>query len=161
MDRIVDPSSPQVASLVKKARMMFGGMTGNEKLFAFLTVAKGGGQYGIGVAILGEAGYLPDVFSDLFPTEEDALEFTMAAHKHMGYIEDTAQYIIMDTMRRSEFDREQNSPLIKVKLDIEQIDHAIEALEFLDDHQTDLIDRLRAAKEELEYRLEDLPAMKR
>lgn len=161
MDRIVDPSSPQVANAVKTARILFGGMTGNEKLFAFTPVPAGGGQYGLGIAILGESGYLPDVISDRFPSEMDALEFCIAAHKSMGYVEDTAQAIIIDTMRRSEFNREQESPLIKVKLDLEQIDHAIDALELLDDHQTDVVVKLREAKEELEYRLEDLPAMKR
>lgn len=161
MDRIVDPSSPQVANLVKAARMYFGGMTGNEKLFAFLPVQKDGGEYGIGVAILGEAGYMSDVFSDRFPTDMDALEFTIAAHKHMGYVEDTAQYIIADTMHRSRLAREATSDKIQVKLDMEQIDHVIEALEFLDSHDTDVIDVLRDAKELLEHRLEDLPAMKR
>ncbi|NTF18098.1 hypothetical protein G6L37_06745 [Agrobacterium rubi] len=161
MDRLVDPSSPEVASVVKTARTLFGGMTGNEKLFAFTPVPAARGEYGIGIAILGEAGYLPDVLSNRFPSEMDALEFCIAAHKSMGYVEDTAQAIIIDTMRRSEFNREQASPLINVKLDIEQIDHAIEALEFLDDHQTNVVDKLREAKEELEYRLEDIPAMRR
>lgn len=167
MDRIVDPSSPEVRRLVAGARRFFGGMTGNEKLFAFVPIATGRvdrdgiGEHKIAVAILGEAGYVTDVFSDSFPSEADAIEFCMAAHKSMGYVEDTAQAIIIDTMRRSADAREQASDKIKVKLDIEQIDHAIEALEFLDDHQTDVVDRLRGAKEELEHRLEDLPAMKR
>lgn len=161
MDRIIDPSSPQVADVVKTARLMFGGRTGNEKLFAFTPILQRDGDYGLGLAILGEAGYVPDAFSNRFPDEMAALEFCIAAHKNMGYVEDTAQFIIMDTMRRSEFKREENSPFIKVKLDIEHLNHAIEALEFLDDDQTDVLDKLRDAKEELEYRLEDVPAMKR
>lgn len=167
MNRIVEPSSPEVKRVVDGARIFFGGMTGNEKLFAFAPIATGRvdkdgvGEHKLAVAILGEAGYVADVFSDRFPSESDAIEFCIAAHKSMGYAEDTAQAIIMDTMRRSADLREQKSDKIEVKLDIEQIDHAIEALEYFDRHDTDVIDRLRGAREELGYRIEDQPALRR
>jgi hypothetical protein len=156
----ISPSSPEVTEAVDYVRRIFGGRTGNEKLFAFTPITRGGG-FGIGVAILGDAGYLPDIVSETFADYAAADLFCSAANKSMGYSDDTAQAIVIDTMRRSEFNREQKSEKVSVKLDLEQLEEAIHAIEFMDSGDTDVLDVLNDAKEELLARADSPAAMAR
>jgi hypothetical protein len=153
----MEASAPEVKAAVDYARLMFGGRTGNEKIFAF-TPFLVGGEYGMGIAILGEAGYVSSIFAERFPNYDTASDFCAAANKSMGYSDDTAQAIIIDTMNRSEFSRDQKSDKVSIKLDAAQIDHAIEALEFLGNDDTDVLDVLQDAKEQLAERFETSPS---
>jgi hypothetical protein len=153
MDRL-DVYPQPVKDVINYARRMFGGTTGNEKIFAFTPIQSSGTEYGIGIAILGEAGYVANAFSSIgFDDYGKASDFCDQLHGALGYSKETAQVIVIDTMQRSTFKREQESDTITVKLDSEQLEHAIEALDDLARGDTDVRDILQDAKDELDERL--------
>jgi hypothetical protein len=154
MDRL-DAYPQPVKDVINYARRMFGGMTGNEKIFAFTPVQSSGIEHGIGIAILGEAGYVANAFSSIaFDDYSKASDFCDQLHGALGYSKETAHVIVIDTMQRSTFKREQESDTITVKLNAEQLEHAIEALDDLARDDTDVRDILMDAKDELDERLE-------
>ncbi len=155
MDRL-DAYPQQVKDVINYARRLFGGMTGNEKIFAFTPIQSSGPQYGIGIAILGEAGYVSNAFPTIeFDDFKKASDFCDLLHGALGYSKETAQVIVIDTMQRSSFKREQESDTVAVKLDSEQLAHALDALSehFSNDHDSDVEEILQVAKDELDERL--------
>jgi hypothetical protein len=129
---------------------------GEGKIFAYVPFqGRFAPNWSIGVATLGEAGYTPAPMNIHFPTYNQASDFCDDLRRHIGFDEETATAIIMDTMRRSEVKREQEGDKINVKLDGEQLAHALDALSehFSDDHDSDVESILQDAKDELDERL--------
>lgn len=155
MNRL-DVYPQQVKDVINYAQRMFGGATGNEKIFAFTPIQSSGSEYGIGVAILGEAGYISNAFTSIsFADYGKASDFCDQLHGALGYSKETAQVIVIDTMQRSTFKREQESDKVTIKLDSEQLAHALDALSehFSNDHDSDVESILQDAKDELDERL--------
>jgi hypothetical protein len=137
---------------------------GEGKIFAYVPFQgrHSSDYWSIGVATLGESGYSPAPVNIHFPTYDQASEFCEDLRRHIGFDADTATAIVMDTMRRSEFKREQESDTVTVKINAEQLEHAIEALDEFDDRgDTDVRDILQDAKDELDERLESSPTFAR
>lgn len=150
MDRL-DAYPKEVREIIEGTRTMIGGATGNEKIFAYTPAMTRDNQFTIGVAILGEAGYIPSMFSSVvFPDHSAASDFCAKLHGALGYSEETATVIILDTMKRSEFKRDQKDGIVTVKLETEQLEEVIAALEFYDQDQTYVLEVFESAKQELD-----------
>lgn len=114
-------------------------------------------KYRIGTAILGEAGYIPNLPARTFSTEEEASDYIEKLHKAFGTSEDTATAIIGDTMARSRRRQEAAQGLATVALDADEIESLIEAASEFDpslsgedsNEMTSALDKLRDALDEL------------
>jgi hypothetical protein len=149
MDRL-DAYPQQVKDVINYTRLMLGGATGNEKIFAFTPAMTYQNDYSIGVATLGESGYNANMFHSIrFPDYNAASDFCETLNGALGYSSDTATVIIIDTMKRSEFKRDQENGIVTVKLDTEQLGEVIAALEEYDNDDTNVLEVFESAKEEL------------
>lgn len=152
MDRL-EAYPKDVRNWVSYARATYGGASGHENVFVFVPAIINDRFSGIGVAILGEAGYTLGAVTELFESYDAASFYADKLNDALGYSKNTAQAVIADTMHRSAFKREQEGDTITVKLNSEQLEHAIEALDDLARGDTDVRDILQDAKDELDERL--------
>ncbi|WP_353645733.1 hypothetical protein [Mesorhizobium sp. WSM2239] len=111
------------------------------KLFAFAAVTTRSSQFGIGIAVLGEAGYSVPQKREVFPTYDAASDRADQLNKELGYTQDTALAIIADTMIRQSHKRdvihrlrdvldeaEANGTLNRLHIDRDTIDTFVEAV---------------------------------
>ncbi len=139
-------------------------IAGEGKIFAYEPFqGRYAPNWSIGVATLGEAGYIPAPINIHFPTYDQASDFCGDLHCQLGFDANTATVIVMDTMRRSELNREQESDTISVKMNAERIEHALEAVrEFYSMvYNSDVEEVLQEAKDALDERLGSTSAFHR
>lgn len=151
MDRL-DAYPPRVKDTLNYLQVMFGGPTGNEKLYAFTPhQLPGSGFWVAGVAILGEPGFVLGPVTERFNEYAEVQEFIDQLHGALGYSPETAIAIIADTMARSELRTNAREGVVQVKLTEEQLEHAIAAIWEFDDrtHQSNVQEVLEAARDDL------------
>jgi hypothetical protein len=101
-----------------------------------------GDTWGIGVAILGKSGYITNMLSEHFATEEAAAGHAGKLNAAVGYSQETVDAVIADTMRRSNALREAADEIVTLKLTREQLQSVRMALQdgyAVDDEAFDLI----------------------
>lgn len=101
-------------------------------LIAFAaTMIPGRNEYGVGVAVLGDAGYAPT--EKRFDTYEEASAFCDEANPLTGMSEKMSTLIIMDTMRRSEHNRRKAEGFISISLRAGDARTLLDALDEVED----------------------------